>query len=204
MLAFCPLLTPDACVRISSCTSQPHSPHHPLPTATAGDWSERCRKMLAKRNTGARLDSCLEAVGASVDAAVEQFERRLDVSGGGRWRQGGARREEGGGGVSGDMWKGIGSRCAPLAWRVGRKANRCLLSSKTRPAEPLVLPPPAAAPLMQAEKRLVVSGGQPGATASEDGQELYCLCQRPFLGDATVNSECTASTIARVLPVYCL
>ena len=100
MLAFCPLVTPDACVRISSCSSQPHSPHHPLPTATAGDWSERCRKMLAKRNTGARLDSCLEAVGASVDAAVEQFERRLDVSGGGRWRQGGARREEGGGGVA--------------------------------------------------------------------------------------------------------
>lgn len=40
---------------------------------------ERCRKMLAKRNTGARLEACLEAVGASVDAAVEQFERRLDV-----------------------------------------------------------------------------------------------------------------------------
>lgn len=41
---------------------------------------ERCRRLMAKRNTGARLDACLEAVEASVDAAVEQFERRLDVS----------------------------------------------------------------------------------------------------------------------------
>lgn len=40
---------------------------------------ERCRKLLAKRNTGARLDACLEAVASSVDGAVEQFERRLDV-----------------------------------------------------------------------------------------------------------------------------
>lgn len=42
---------------------------------------ERTRKLLAKRNTGARLDVCLDAVAASVDGAVEQFERRLDVSG---------------------------------------------------------------------------------------------------------------------------
>lgn len=46
----------------------------------SGDWMERCRKLLAKRNTGARLDVCLDAVAASVDGAVEQFERRLDVS----------------------------------------------------------------------------------------------------------------------------
>jgi hypothetical protein len=49
--------------------------------ARTGDWMERCRKLLAKRNTGARLDACLDAVAASVDGAVEQFERRLDVSG---------------------------------------------------------------------------------------------------------------------------
>jgi hypothetical protein len=41
---------------------------------------ERCRRLLAKRNSGAKLDACLAAVQASVDAAVTQFERRLDVS----------------------------------------------------------------------------------------------------------------------------
>lgn len=46
----------------------------------AVDWQERCRRLLAKRNTAARLDAALAAVAQSVDAAVDQFERRLDVS----------------------------------------------------------------------------------------------------------------------------
>lgn len=43
------------------------------------DWQERCRRLLAKRNTAARLDAALAAVAQSVDSAVDQFERRLDV-----------------------------------------------------------------------------------------------------------------------------
>jgi hypothetical protein len=44
-----------------------------------GEWIERTRRLLAKRNTGMRLRVCLAAVGESVDAAVGQFERRLEV-----------------------------------------------------------------------------------------------------------------------------
>lgn len=50
------------------------------PRPAAVDWQERCRRLLAKRNTAARLDAALAAVAQSVDSAVDQFERRLDVS----------------------------------------------------------------------------------------------------------------------------
>lgn len=43
------------------------------------DWKERCRRLVAKRNTGMRLERCFEVLGYSVDCAVEQFERRLEV-----------------------------------------------------------------------------------------------------------------------------
>jgi len=42
-------------------------------------WKERCRRNIAKRNTGMRLDRCFEVLGHSIDCAVEQFERRLEV-----------------------------------------------------------------------------------------------------------------------------
>ena len=66
----------------SPCSPPSLAPHasRPCCPVLSGDWMERCRKLLAKRNTGARLDVCLDAVAASVDGAVEQFERRLDVS----------------------------------------------------------------------------------------------------------------------------
>jgi len=43
------------------------------------DWKERCRRIIAKRNTGMRLERCLEVLGHSVHCAVEQFERRLEL-----------------------------------------------------------------------------------------------------------------------------
>lgn len=58
----------------------PSMPHPSLPSCGSGDWMERCRRLLAKRNSAAKLDGCLAAVQSSVDAAVTQFERRLDVS----------------------------------------------------------------------------------------------------------------------------
>ena len=42
-------------------------------------WKERVRRSTAKRNTGMRLDRCFEVLGHSIDCAVEQFERRLEV-----------------------------------------------------------------------------------------------------------------------------
>jgi hypothetical protein len=42
-------------------------------------WKERCRRNIAKRNTGMRLDRCFEVLGHSIDCAVDQFERRLEV-----------------------------------------------------------------------------------------------------------------------------
>jgi hypothetical protein len=57
--------------------------------AAVEGWSERCRRSVAKRNTGTRLDVSLDMLAHSVDCGVEQFERRLEVekrlvSGGGR------------------------------------------------------------------------------------------------------------------------
>jgi hypothetical protein len=50
------------------------------PPLLAGAWTERLRRALVKRSSGARVDSCMAYLQDSVDAAVQQFERRLDVS----------------------------------------------------------------------------------------------------------------------------
>lgn len=42
-------------------------------------WKDRCRRNIAKRNTGMRLDRCFEVLGHSIECAVDQFERRLEV-----------------------------------------------------------------------------------------------------------------------------
>lgn len=47
--------------------------------ADATEWLENCRKTIAKKNTGMRLDKCLEVMRLSIDSAIEQFERRLDM-----------------------------------------------------------------------------------------------------------------------------
>jgi hypothetical protein len=43
------------------------------------DWQENCRRCIAKRNSGLRLDRALECMTASIECAVGQFERRLEV-----------------------------------------------------------------------------------------------------------------------------
>uniref|UniRef100_A0A1D2AF40 Uncharacterized protein n=2 Tax=Auxenochlorella protothecoides TaxID=3075 RepID=A0A1D2AF40_AUXPR len=45
----------------------------------ADDWVARCRRSTVKRNSVLTLASTFETIGSSVDAAVEQFERRLEL-----------------------------------------------------------------------------------------------------------------------------
>jgi hypothetical protein len=47
--------------------------------AGAEAWLERARRSVARRNSGVTLDRALELLARSVDNAVEQFERRLEV-----------------------------------------------------------------------------------------------------------------------------
>lgn len=170
---------------------------------------ERCRKLLAKRNTGARLDACLDAVGSSVDGAVEQFERRLDVSVKEQCFSGcslsvGAMASSVGGAVDSLSagWTRVGTWAQSVHDCCSDAVNgkvliscRSLLTSSFQPR--LVNPGPctlAAFSVLQQEKRLVAAG-QPGAGGvapgqfSADDKSLYCLCQQTFHAATAMHSE---------------
>lgn len=122
-----------------------------------------------KRNSILTLASAFDTIGSSVDAAVEQFERRLEV------QPRATRIEEGG-------------------WSLGRGYEEGFTDLRSCMNHPLIgypwpYPDPlhlscSALPSAQLEKQLVATGGAE-SEAGDEGGELYCLCQQTYEADTS-------------------